>query len=413
MNGISVVIAIGGRGTRFSKISGTTPKPLFPVNGISTLERTLQQVKENGLDNVILTTCYKSSLFKNFLEKVKSKLKLNISIFEEKFPMGESGALWEVKSQLLDETLFINGDLIFSMDFERLLDFHKRISSTMTLVTHPSSHPEDSDLILSPNGTYIEKLFFKGKKKEEDLSFPILGFSGISVFKTAILNDIRKPNKGDVPNLFGHLIKEFHEKGNRLFSYNTSEYIKDMGTIDRFEKVQKDLKKGLVEKKDYRQKQKALFLDRDNTLIKCDIGQYIVSIKDLVFLDKNIEKIQKVSEEYSMVVIITNQPQIAMNRLSIKDLDSINNIIIKYCFSKNLLIDLVNFCPHHPHKGFKDESNFLKKDCFCRKPNPGMLLQTSFQRNIDLNSSLFIGDSETDRQASINAGCQFINIKDL
>ena len=102
-----------------------------------------------------------------------------------------------------------------------------------------------------------------------------------------------------------------------------------------------------------------------------------------------------------------------MNKLSLKDLENINNQIIHYCRSKSLLIDTVIWCPHHPHKGYKSELSALKTDCFCRKPKPGMLLELSYQRNINLNSSLFVGDSLVDKQASESAGCDFINIKDL
>ena len=59
--------------------------------------------------------------------------------------------------QLNSKTLFINGDLIFSMDFTKLFEYHENLGSDITLVTHPSSHPEDSDMISAPNGSYVEK----------------------------------------------------------------------------------------------------------------------------------------------------------------------------------------------------------------------------------------------------------------
>ena len=76
-------------------------------------------------------------------------------------------------------------------------------------------------------------------------------------------------------------------------------------------------------------------------------------------------------------------------------------------------IDIVAFCPHHPHKGFELEISNLKADCFCRKPQPGMLIEQAFLRNIDLNKSLMIGDSLSDQYAAINAGCQFCFIDQL
>ena len=71
--------------------------------------------------------------------------------------MGESGALWKIKKDLTENFLFVNGDLIFSVDFSRVINFHNRLNSDITLVTHTSNHPFDSDLVSSPNGTKIEK----------------------------------------------------------------------------------------------------------------------------------------------------------------------------------------------------------------------------------------------------------------
>ena len=90
-----------------------------------------------------------------------------------------------------------------------------------------------------------------------------------------------------------------------------------------------------------------------------------------------------------------------------------NNYIIHYCRKKSLFIDTVIWCPHHPHKGYESENEILKKDCFCRKPKPGMLLELAYEKNIDLSKSLFIGDSKNDEEAAKSAGCNFINILNI
>ena len=102
-----------------------------------------------------------------------------------------------------------------------------------------------------------------------------------------------------------------------------------------------------------------------------------------------------------------------MNKLSLQELEVINNYIIHYCRTKSLFIDTVSWCPHHPHKGYDSENKILKTDCFCRKPKPGMLLQLAYERNIDLSSSLFVGDSIVDENAAKSAGCDFINVRNL
>ncbi len=409
---VSVVIAIGGKGTRLQKITGETPKPLFPVEGISTLKRCLDELNQYGFQKIILSTCFRKDLFQEFLSENRKFFK-ELIIFEENKPLGECGALWKIRDMLSPQTLFINGDLIFSIDLERLYKFHNRLSADITLVTHPSSHPEDSDMISCPNGTFIEKLFFKSRDSQEDKTLPLLGFSGISIFNTSIIDDFSPKKEEAVNNLFSLLVGNSFKNNKRIYSYNTSEYIKDMGTEKRYFEVSKAVRENLLKKKNYSNPQKALFLDRDNTLIKCEKGSYILSLKDIIFIDKNIKKIAQFSNKYSIIAIVTNQPQISMNKLSLETLEEINNYIIHYCRTKSLLIDTVIWCPHHPHKGYEDEYKLLKSDCFCRKPNPGMLFELSNERNINLNASLLVGDSKNDEYAAKSAGCKFINVVDL
>ena len=409
---VTVVIAIGGEGSRLKKITGKIPKPLFPICGIPTIQRTLEELDKYGFKKVILSTCFKKEIFKEFFLK-KSYNFDELNIFEEDVPLGECGALWKIRDQLNLKTLFINGDLIFSINFKKLFEYDKNLNADITLVTHPSSHPEDSDMICAPNGSFVEKLFFKDRDYKKDKLKPLLGFAGISLFKTSIIDDFKPANNERKYNLFNFLIKNAFENKKKIYSYNTSEYIKDMGTEKRYLEVSKAINTNILEKKNYANFQKALFIDRDNTLIRCSINSYILCIDDIQFLDQNIKKIAKISQEFSVVSIVTNQPQVSMNKLSLQELEDINNHIIHHCRTKSLLIDTVSWCPHHPHKGYESENEILKTDCFCRKPKPGMLLELAYERNIDLKSSLFIGDSKVDEEAAKSAGCDFINILNL
>jgi len=409
---ITVVIAIGGKGTRLRKISGDLPKPLFPICGVSTLERALNELENYGFKKVILTTCFRKELFKDFIKNNRFNFN-ELIIFEEAFPLGECGSLWEIRDKLSSKTLFINGDLVFSIDFKKLCTYDKNLNSDITLVTHPSSHPQDSDMISAPNGSFVEKLFLKDREFKEDEAKPLLGFAGISLFKTSIIDEFKLLKNQSKYNLFGFLIKNAFEKNKKIFSYNTSEYIKDMGTEKRYLEVSNSIKNNILSIKNYSNLQKALFIDRDNTLIECNVNSYILCIDEIKFLDNNIEKLAELSQEFSVVSIVTNQPQIAMNKLSLQELEELNNYIIHYCRTKSLLIDTVSWCPHHPHMGYSSENKLLKKDCFCRKPKPGMLLELAYERNIDLNASLFVGDSIVDEYAANSAGCNFINVRNL
>ena len=199
----------------------------------------------------------------------------------------------------------------------------------------------------------------------------------------------------------------------RLFAYNTTEYIKDMGTPGRFQEVQRDVVNGLPSILSYKTAQKALFVDRDNTLISVDKGDYLLSRSNLRFLDDNIAKVANISKNFNLVCLVTNSPQIAMGKLTFRSLDELHSMLVQHCITLGLKIDVIALCPHHPHNGFDYEIPSLKTTCFCRKPSPGMLVEQSFLRNIDLQSSLFIGDTDVDRLAASSVGCPYLDVSCL
>tara|TARA_A100001011_G_scaffold400579_1_gene516434 strand:+ start:4347 stop:5588 length:1242 start_codon:yes stop_codon:yes gene_type:complete len=406
-----VVLACGGLGTRLREITNDTPKPLFLINGKSCLERCIQELDNYQFKNVIITIGYKSKRFLEEIVALNKKYQIDIDIYIEEKPLGECGALWHIKENLCNDFLFINGDLIFSIDLKKLIIFHRRLSSKLTLVTHTSDHPEDSDLVSAPNGSLVEKIILKHPEKKLDKN-AYLGNSGICIINKELLDKLN-PREEDLKSVFQFIVKKIFSLKINIYSYNTTEYIKDMGTPKRLKVVEDDLSKGIVIRKNYVNSQKALFLDRDNTLIKCEIGEYIINKNEIQFLDKNIDNIIPISLDYDLICLVTNQPVIAMGKIDLKELDEINSIVVKFCLAKGLKIDIVTFCPHHPHKGFKGELENLKQDCFCRKPNPGLLVEQAFLRNINLQESLMIGDSDNDFFAAKNAGCNFLNINQL
>ena len=169
---VSVVIALGGKGTRLAELTKGIPKPLFEVAGYSTLERH-DTFKKSKFDKYLLTTCYKSEFVRNFVENFKIKYQLNIEIFSETEALGECGALWEIKENLSSQVIFINGDIIFSMDFNKLYLFHERLDSDITLVTHPSTHPEDSDMVFSQDGVKVDSILHKDRNSKEKDNLPV------------------------------------------------------------------------------------------------------------------------------------------------------------------------------------------------------------------------------------------------
>ena len=201
-----VVIACGGLGSRLKDITGSIPKPLYPINGKSTIERCIEEIKNNSITSVLITLGYKNESFLEDIKKLEKKYSINIDIYIEKTPLGECGALWSIKKSLNKDFFFINGDLIFSIDFARLTYFHKRLASKITLVTHTSDHPKDSDLVSAPNGSLIEDIFIKDSQKNND-RYGYLGNSGICLIDKSILEIIKPPKINQSNSVFHHIVK--------------------------------------------------------------------------------------------------------------------------------------------------------------------------------------------------------------
>ena len=404
------VISLGGKGSRLSKVTLDLPKPLFEINGKSTLERCIENLSIQGIKNYIFLLNFKYEIFLKEALNLEKKYNVKIISHNESFPRGEAGSLRDVLKELDDTFLFINGDIIFDIDLNRFTKFHFNMSADITLATHLTSHPEDSDCIIENPSSSI----FDFKYKQDNLlnKYFYLGNAGIALVNKDLISNTKISTSKNISFFKDYAIKN-HLLGKKVLSYNTTEYIKDMGTEARLKQVSQDLKNKLVNLGSYKKKQKALFLDRDNTLIKCPEKKYITKENQIYFYQDRLKKIAEISRNFNIVILISNQPQIAMGKIAMQEVINLNGLIINYCKEQNLNIGVSTFCPHHPDFGFENEVRDLKLNCFCRKPSPGMFLEQKYLRNIEIKNSLLIGDSWRDKKAAENLNIKFLHAKEL
>jgi len=407
------VITLGGQGTRLQSISASIPKPLYPVCGLSTLERAIVTLTREGVNNFIFLLGNNSDAFVQISSYLERTYKCYINIYIESSPLGEAGALFHVLDSLQDVFLFVNGDIIFDISLKRLSHFFADSNADIALVTHFTSHPEDSDCVLeSPSARVVD---YKLKTESSTQKPFFLGYSGLSMLKREVLLDlIQAHSTSTAPcSFFQGIATPSLLKCASVVSYNTTEYLKDMGTPDRLEAVSRDLAIGKVSSLSYRNQQSALFIDRDNTIVRCPPGQYVLSTRDIELLDLNIRYISDIAKHYDFVVCVTNQPQVAMGLLTLAELALINSSIAIKCSAFDLQISSFYCCPHHPHDGYPDEIPELKTRCSCRKPMPGLVYQASIERNIDLSTSMFIGDSQRDELLAQAIGLKYVDVRQI
>ena len=400
------VIMAGGKGTRLvslSSVFSNLPKPMFPVLGKPILEYQIESLKRSGVKDVTLVVGHKKKAIKDYFCDGQA-FGVNIDYIEEDEPLGTAGALYYLKdgkNGRTDDFLLLFGDLMLDVDFERFMAFHKNHGNALiTLFGHPNSHPYDSDLLVVDEHSKILEI----QKKSGERNFYYHNFvnAGLYCVNPSALQGITKPEKLDLEkNIISNLI----ETGN-VYAYRSTEYVKDMGTPDRLKTVENDVRNGIVSKRNLRNKQKAIFLDRDGTINEY-VG-FLRDINDFKLLPTVTEAVAKINASSYLTIVATNQPVIARGEVSFKELDEIHKKMETELGEQGAYLDDIFFCPHHPHKGFEGEIPELKIDCNCRKPKIGMLKQAAEKYNIDITASWFIGDTEVDVQTGKNAGMKTI-----
>ena len=398
---MKTVIMAGGKGTRISSIACDIPKPMIRIDDKPILEYEIESLKAQGITDFIITISHLGHVIVDYFKDGKD-FGVNIEYYNEEIPLGNAGALFKLKDKLTEDFLLINGDVLFDIDVERFIRYHQDKKALVTLFTHPNSHPYDSSLIVVDENNCVTKWLSKQDNRDEYYQNKVN--AGIHILSPEVLE--KQINKEKI-DLDRDILKPLCES-KRMYAYDSSEYVKDMGTPERFEKVKQDYHSGLIASRRLDKKQKAIFLDRDGTINRY-VG-FLTDIDDFVLNDGVSEAIKKINNSKYLCIVITNQPVIARGEVTFDQLKMIHNKMETLLGKDGAYIDGLYFCPHHPDSGYEGEIKELKIDCDCRKPKPGMFYKAAKDFNIDLNESYMIGDSDNDVLAGNAAGCKSINI---
>lgn len=402
---MKVVIMAGGKGTRISSVASDIPKPMIKIKGKPVLEHEIECLRNQGFKDIILTVSHFGNMIMDYfgdgsgVSPVTGKsFDVNIEYYFEEEPLGNAGALFKIKERLTEDFLLLNADAMFDVDFNRFVEYHKAHGGLVTLFTHPNSHPYDSGLILADENGVVQKWLSKEDNRPRYYKNRVN--AGLHIISPKILNQ-----KIDMPkiDLDRQILKPLSGTG-KMFCYDSPEYVKDMGTPDRYFAVCRDFEEGHVQGKNLKNKQKAIFLDRDGTINKY-IG-FLKNEEEFELLDGVSEAIKEINFSGYLAIVVTNQPVIARGEASFEELNEIHNKMETLLGKGGAYIDGLYFCPHHPHKGYEGERAELKIKCECRKPNPGMILKAAEDFNVDLRKSFMVGDGENDILAGKKAGCK-------
>lgn len=402
---MKAVIQAGGKGTRISEITGDViPKPMLEISGYPILYHQMMNLKKNGITDITVIIGHLGNVIKDYFGDGK-QFGLNISYVEEdpQKPLGTAGSLYFLKDKLKENFVFLLADVFIDIDFEKMEQYHIANNADVTLLTHPNGHPFDSDLVVEEGG--VVKAFDYKSNDRTTYNYKNLVNAGVMIFSPSVfkyLTELRKYNYEK--DIIVPLIND-----GKVVSYKSSEYAKDMGTPERYRRVQEDYNSGICDAKNLANKQKAIFLDRDGTINKY-VG-FLRKEEDFRLIPGVSEAIKKINNSGYLAIVVTNQPVIARGEVTEEELEEIHKKMETLLGLDGAYIDDIYYCPHHPDKGFEGEIPELKIECDCRKPKTGMLEKAAREHNIDLSSSIMIGDSTLDIKMAENAGMQSILLK--
>jgi histidinol-phosphate phosphatase family protein len=405
-----LVILAGGKGTRLKDRLGDLPKPMISIGGKPLLEHHIELARRHGFADLRFFTHYRGELIEaHFGNGVKWGVTIRYVV--EKEPLGTAGAVLAGLEQLSERFVVMYGDTMVNVDLGRLWLAHERSGAAATLLLHPNDHPLDSDLVETDASGRI--VAFHNRPHPAGVWRQNLVNAGLYVLEKRALAGFASSGFGPAPPAmvdFGrHLFPVMLERGLNLSGYNSPEYIKDIGTPERYDRISAEFAGGVIARSSLATPQRAVFLDRDGTLVP--EKDCLRRAEDLELLPGVAEAVGQLNHNGWRVVLVTNQPVIAKGWCTEAELLTIHHKLETLLGGGHAFLDRIYFCPHHPEKGFPGERPELKIECDCRKPKTGMIRHAVADLNVDLTQSWFIGDTTTDLQTARNAGLRSILVR--
>lgn len=400
---MKALIMAGGKGTRLIELTkDMVPKPMIMLNNKPLLQYAIDNLIKYNIDEIYISVGYQhNKIIDYFGNGEQLGVKINYIIEEE--PLGSGGALYYLKGKVKGDFVVCMGDALFDIDIPKMLQYHKDNNADITMLTHPNSHPYDSDLIICDDNNRVVKIDKKNNVRNFYYKNNVnAGFFIVNANTLAYFDVLKKVN------MEGDFINQLINDNKNVFAYHSTEYIKDVGTPKRYYGALEDIKNGLVDSKNLENKQKAIFLDRDGTINK--YNGFITKPEALQLIDDASKAISMINNSKYLAIIISNQPVVARGECTFAQENEIMNKLETDLGKEGAYVDAIYYCPHHPHKGYEGEVKELKIVCDCRKPSIGLINKAVLEYNLDLKDCYIIGDTNTDIMTGINAGIPQIRV---
>ena len=235
---IKLAIIAGGKGTRLG-LKGI-PKPMVTIAGKPILEHQINLAKRYGINDIYILSGHLSEVIVDYFGNGE-RFGVKITHVVEDMPMGTAGAVKQLRDIIKDRFMVFYGDTIMDINLKEFIKFDSEEESMASLLVHPNDHPHDSDL-LDADGEGNVTAFYP-KPHNEHSYYKNLVNAALYILSPEVFNFIPDDHASDFgKDIFPGILRQ----GKPLRAYITAEYIKDMGTPERFKKTEDDILSGKV-----------------------------------------------------------------------------------------------------------------------------------------------------------------------
>lgn len=377
------VILAGGLGTRLRPFTNEHPKPMYRFYDKPFIEYLVEQVKDFGLNNIVILLGYKAQEIIDYLgDGSRYGVRIEYSVTPVEYETGNR--LLHAKDMLADRFLLMYCDNYCPIDFNRLLcdADNNGADIQITAYTNKDNYTKDN-LLIGVDG----KIDVYDKKRET------AGLKGVdigyAIVKKEVLNWLGQTS--EIVNFEKAVYPKCVSQG-KLYATSVDHRYYSIGSWSRIELTEK-----------FFAENKTIFLDRDGTLnVRPPKACYVERPEDFKWLPGAIEAIKLLKERGYRLILVSNQPGIARGNLTVETLEVIHEKMQSDLKKEmDYEIDDIYYCPHNWDDG-----------CECRKPKPGMLYSAQRDYSLNLRKCILIGDDSRDIEAGQAAGCTCYQVTD-
>jgi NDP-sugar pyrophosphorylase family protein len=225
--GLKAVILAGGKGTRLHPFSVSFPKPLVPLGDKPVLEVLLRRLVGFGVRDVWLTLGHLAELVKAYFDHRRQlREQIDLHYVHEEEPTGTAGSLSLIDG-LTETFLVMNGDLLTNLDFDALVEFHRRQGAALTIAAHTRSVKIDLGVLDIDAERRVT-----GYREKPTSTYAVS--MGIYVYEPRVLKYVERGKYLDFPDLVLRLLA----RRERVVAYPAECLWLDIGRPDDYGRAQ-------------------------------------------------------------------------------------------------------------------------------------------------------------------------------